>query len=79
MDAGFGASGAVELDDRPQANLLRAVTVQRDGRIVAVGKRSGLGLMVVRVDAEPADYDASRQAAAEVPVALVRLAHARRR
>lgn len=49
MDAGFGASGAVELDDRPQANLLRAVTVQRDGRIVAVGKRSGLGLMVVRV------------------------------
>ncbi|WP_437289508.1 hypothetical protein [Sorangium sp. So ce406] len=49
MDPGFGTSGAVVLDDHPEANYLRAVAVQRDGRIVAVGKRSGLGLMVVRV------------------------------
>lgn len=48
-DSGFGDAGAVKLDDQPQSNDLRAVTVQRDGRIVAVGKRSGLGLMVVRV------------------------------
>ncbi|WP_437280444.1 hypothetical protein WME90_07740 [Sorangium sp. So ce375] len=49
MDAGFGASGAVVLDDHPDQNYLYAVAVQRDGRIVAVGKRSNLGLMVVRV------------------------------
>ncbi|AUX29861.1 MULTISPECIES: hypothetical protein [Sorangium] len=48
-DAGFGASGAVVLDDFPETNHLYAVTVQRDGRIVAVGKRSSLGLMVVRI------------------------------
>ncbi|WP_437898544.1 hypothetical protein [Sorangium sp. So ce124] len=48
-DTGFGASGAVVLDDHPDQNYLYAVTVQRDGRIVAAGKRSNLGLMVVRV------------------------------
>ncbi|CAN91587.1 hypothetical protein sce1429 [Sorangium cellulosum So ce56] len=48
-DAGFGASGAVVLDDHPEQNYLYAVTVQRDGRIVAAGKRSNLGLMVVRI------------------------------
>ncbi|WP_437298487.1 hypothetical protein [Sorangium sp. So ce426] len=48
-DAGFGASGAVVLDDHPDQNYLYAVTVQRDGRIVAAGKRSNLGLMVVRI------------------------------
>ncbi|WP_437799762.1 hypothetical protein [Sorangium sp. So ce693] len=48
-DAGFGASGAVVLDDHPDQNYLYAVTVQRDGRIVAAGKRSTLGLLVVRV------------------------------
>lgn len=48
-DVGFGASGAVVLNDHPEANHLYAVAVQRDGRIVAVGKRSSLGLMVVRV------------------------------
>ncbi|WP_437578964.1 hypothetical protein [Sorangium sp. So ce887] len=47
-DAGFGTSGAVVLDDHPDANYLYAVAVQRDGRIVAAGKRSSLGLMVVR-------------------------------
>ncbi|MDC0682950.1 hypothetical protein [Sorangium atrum] len=49
MDAGFGTSGAVVLDDHPDQNYLYAVAVQRDGRIVAAGKRSNLGLMVVRV------------------------------
>ncbi|WP_437328183.1 hypothetical protein [Sorangium sp. So ce381] len=49
MDAGFGTSGAVVLDDHPDENYLYAVAVQRDGRIVAAGKRSTLGLMVVRV------------------------------
>ncbi|WP_437816341.1 hypothetical protein [Sorangium sp. So ce1078] len=48
-DPGFGASGAVVLDDHPETNRLEAVAVQRDGRIVAAGSRSGLGLMVVRV------------------------------
>ncbi|XYI00292.1 hypothetical protein ACMHYB_11295 [Sorangium sp. So ce1128] len=48
-DPGFGASGAVVLDDHPETNHLYAVAVQRDGRIVAAGKRSNLGLMVVRV------------------------------
>ncbi|WP_437977044.1 hypothetical protein WMF11_08075 [Sorangium sp. So ce295] len=48
-DAGFGVSGAVVLDDHPDQNYLYAVTVQRDGRIVAAGKRSNLGLMVVRI------------------------------
>ncbi|WP_437308879.1 hypothetical protein [Sorangium sp. So ce388] len=48
-DPGFGASGAVVLDDHPETNRLDAVAVQRDGRIVAAGKRSNLGLMVVRV------------------------------
>ncbi|WP_437591646.1 hypothetical protein [Sorangium sp. So ce1000] len=49
LDAGFGTAGAVVLDDHPDQNYLYAVAVQRDGRIVAVGKRSNLGLMVVRV------------------------------
>ncbi|WP_437929475.1 hypothetical protein WMF37_09450 [Sorangium sp. So ce291] len=48
-DVGFGAAGAVVLDDHPDTNHLYAVAVQRDGRIVAAGKRSSLGLMVVRV------------------------------
>lgn len=49
MDASFGTSGAAVLDDHPDQNYLYAVTVQRDGRIVAAGKRSNLGLMVVRI------------------------------
>ncbi|MGK3973463.1 hypothetical protein WMF38_17325 [Sorangium sp. So ce118] len=48
-DVEFGAAGAVVLDDHPDTNHLYAVAVQRDGRIVAAGKRSSLGLMVVRV------------------------------
>ncbi|KYF77997.1 hypothetical protein BE11_45900 [Sorangium cellulosum] len=49
LDAGFGTSGAVVLEDHPDQNDLYAVAVQRDGCIVAAGKRSNLGLMVVRV------------------------------
>ncbi len=49
MDAGFGTSGAVVLDDHPDQNYLYAVAVQRDGRIVAAGEAVEPGAHGLRV------------------------------
>lgn len=48
-DPGFGAAGKVLFDSGSIPSYLRAVAVQRDGRIVAAGSRGSADLMVVRV------------------------------
>jgi uncharacterized delta-60 repeat protein len=48
-DTGFGTSGQVLIDSGAVPSYLYAVAVQRDGRIVAAGRRDSATLMVVRV------------------------------